>query len=73
MCGDLSIVRTNRSAIAASPVSHERDLGAVPQLGDDDLGARIALLKKSSGLDRGLAEVATGAGHPVDLDFELSA
>jgi hypothetical protein len=43
---------------------------AVPQIGHDDLGARIPLLQEPSGLHRRLAHVAMGAHHPIQLDLE---
>lgn len=43
------------------------------QVGDDDAGARIALLMKPRGLDRRLAHVAKRVDHAVDLDLKLSA
>jgi hypothetical protein len=48
-------------------------LRAVAQIGDDDLGARVALLQEPRRLDRGVALVAMRADHAIDLDLELRA
>jgi hypothetical protein len=53
MCGDSSMVLTQRSAMSFAPCDHR----AVAQVGDHDFGAPGVLLQKASGLDREIALV----------------